>query len=464
MQTTRLVTGTITAAVLAVSTVVGVPAVQAAPAAQVAAGAAGNAVTAWNETAVGVLTGLPGTAGGAPPAAQVHVAMVQGAVYDAVNAIGAHRYEPYLLDRSFPATASKDAAVAAAAYGVLRHLVSTVPNLPGATRASLLDSLAGTYEDALDALPSSRTTNQGIAAGRAAAGAMIRDRRDDGRFGLSQWVPSTAVGHWSPQINPATGQPALDPTAWVGGVDPFVVRTGSQFRTAGPPPLTSAAYAAEFEEVKRLGATNSAARTTEQTWIARWWQSTPVASWNAVARDLSVRYRMNPVDTARLLAMQNMGGADASITCWNDKYAKDFWRPENAIARAAEDGNPATEPQPGWLPLIPVPYPEHPSGHLCQDGAHLAILRGFFGDAPRGGYSITSSSLLMLPTDARAAQLPQLLAGAHGADRGTHLGGPALPRCGRAGRAARPERGRVHGGEPLPAGPARSLSSHDGRP
>jgi hypothetical protein len=229
---------------------------------------------------------------------------------------------------------------------------------------------------------------------------MIRDRRDDGRFGLSQWVPSTAVGHWAPLTN-AAGQPLLDPTAWVGGVDPFVVRTGSQFRTAGPHPLTSTAYAAEFNEVKLLGAVNSTARTTEQTWIARWWQSTPVASWNAVARDLSLRHRMSLVDTARLLAMQNMGGADASITCWNDKYAKDTWRPEGAIARAAEDGNPATEPQAGWLPLISAPYPEHPSGHLCQDGAHLAILRGFFGDAPRGGYQITSNSMLLLPTDAR---------------------------------------------------------------
>lgn len=398
MQTTRIVTGTIAAAVLVVSTTVGAPAVQAAPAAQATAG---NAVTAWNATAVDVLTGMiPGPAGGAPPAGQVHVAMVQGAVYDAVNAIGPNRYEPYLLDRNFPATASKDAAVAAAAYGVLRHLVSTVPNLPGATRASLLDSLAGQYEDALDRLRSGRSLNQGIAAGRAAAGAMVRDRRDDGRFGLSQWVPSTAVGHWAPLTN-AAGQPLLDPTAWVGGVDPFVVRTGSQFRTAGPHPLTSPEYAAEFNEVKLLGAVNSTARTTEQTYIARWWQSTPVASWNAVARDLSLRHRMSLVDTARLLAMQNMGGADSSITCWNDKYAKDFWRPEGAIARAAEDGNPATEPQAGWLPLISAPYPEHPSGHLCQDGAHLAILRGFFGDVPRGGYQITSGSTFLLPTDAR---------------------------------------------------------------
>jgi hypothetical protein len=327
--------------------------------------------------------------------------MVQGAVYDAVNAIGPRHYRPYLLSRRFPARASKDAAVATAAYGVLRHLVSTVPSLPGTNRATLLDSLAAQYEAALDGMRSGRSTWDGIAAGRAAAGAMIRDRRDDGRFGLSQWVPSTAVGHWAPQTSPLTGQPLLDPTPWVGGVDPFVVRTGSQFRTAGPPPLASTAYAREFDEVKRLGAVNSTARTATQTSIARWWQSTPISSWNEVARDLAVRNRFGLLDTARLLAMQNLGGADASITCWNDKYAKDYWRPWNAIPRAGEDGNAATEPEAGWLPLIAAPYPEHPSGHLCQDGAHLRVLRKFFGDRISGGYSITSSSALLGPTDAR---------------------------------------------------------------
>ena len=50
-----------------------------------------------------------------------------------------------------------------------------------------------------------------------------------------------------------------------------------------------------------------------------------------------------------------------------------------------EDGNPATEPQEGRLPLISAPYPEHPSGHLCQDGAHLAILRGFSVTSPAAG-------------------------------------------------------------------------------
>ena len=75
----------------------------------------------------------------------------------------------------------------------------------------------------------------------------------------------------------------------------------------------------------------------------------------------------------------NMAGADAAINCWNDKYYWDFWRPWQAIHEANRDDNPATRPDPAWTALITAPYPEHPSGHLCLDGAHLRVLRRFFG-------------------------------------------------------------------------------------
>jgi hypothetical protein len=149
----------------------------------------------------------------------------------------------------------------------------------------------------------------------------------------------------------------------------------SQFRTAGPNALASAAWATEFNEVKALGRIDSTVRTPEQTYIARWWQSSAVASWNAVARDLIARDDVGMTDSARLLAMQNLTAADAVINCWNDKYYWHFWRPWNAIRRADEDGNPATEPDPNWSALITAPYPDHPSGHLCLDGAHTTVLR-----------------------------------------------------------------------------------------
>ena len=370
------------------------------PAAAAPVVTATNPVTDWNLTAVNTLTTLPLPAGGAPPASQISMGMVQGAVYDAVNAITPKHHRPYLLKRRFAATASKDAAVATAAYMVLSNIVSTVPaSISFPTRASVLQSLASQYAASLTAIPDSPFKTQGVAAGNAAAEAMIAAREGDGRFGPSQWVPNSAPGHWQPLINPATGQPILDPTPWVGGVKPFLMQSSSQFRTAGPLALGSAAYAAEFNEVKALGSINSAVRTTTQTYIARWWQSTPVASWNAVERDLIGRDEVNIADSARLLAMANLSAADAGINCWNDKYYWDFWRPWNAIPRAAEDGNPATTAEAGWTALLTAPYPEHPSGHLCNDGAHVGVLRMFFGDVIEGGYQITSASTFLAPSD-----------------------------------------------------------------
>ena len=350
-----------------------------------------NPVTDWNLIAVTTLIGLPGPAGGAPPAAQIHVGMVQGAVYDAVNATEPKHHRPYLLHRRFAATASQEAAVATAAYAVLSSIVSTVPAMTDAARASLLSSLSTQYNAYVGAIPNSPFKDQGIAAGMAAADAMIGARQSDGRFGPSQWEPDSAVGHWQPLLNPMGAQ-ILDPTPWVGRVTPFLLQSSSQFRTAGPLALNSAQYATEFNEVKSLGAANSATRTSDQTYIAKWWQSTPVASWNAVARDLVTRNGFDVADSARLFAMQNLSGADASINCWNDKYHFDFWRPWNAIARAGEpeEGNPATEPDPTWTALITAPYPDHPSGHLCLDGAHTRVLQMFFGDVIAGGYQITS--------------------------------------------------------------------------
>jgi hypothetical protein len=88
--------------------------------------------------------------------------------------------------------------------------------------------------------------------------------------------------------------------------------------------------------------------------------------------------------------MQNLAAADAAINVWNDKYHFSFWRPFQAIRRAADDGNSATSPDPTWTPLLSAPYPDHVSGHLGQDGSHTTVLRMFFGNAPAGGYQITS--------------------------------------------------------------------------
>jgi hypothetical protein len=343
---------------------------------------AGNALIEWNLIAVNTLIAIPGPAGGAPPAAQIHMGMVAGAVYDAVNATEPKHHRPYLLDRRFSAAASQEAAIVTAAYDVLSNIVSTVPEtIAFANRATLLASLLTQRNAWLDAIPDSPFKTQGMAAGEAAADAMIAARQNDGRFGPSQWVPSTAAGRWEPLLTSAGAQ-ILDPTPWVGGVKPFLMQSSSQFRSAGPYDLMSAEYAADFNEVYALGAAppHATTRTGDQTHIALFWQSTPVNTWNFVARNLVTNptYDVSLADSARLFAMANLSAADAAINCWNDKYHFDFWRPVGAIHRALEDVNSLTDPDATWAALINAPYPEHPSGHMCLDGAHLRVLETFF--------------------------------------------------------------------------------------
>lgn len=352
-----------------------------------------SSVTQWNLIAANTLAGLPQPAGGAAPASQINMGMVQGAVYDAVNAITPKHHRPYLLKRRFGNTASDEAAIGTAAYLVLTNIVETVPqSIAFPTRGSVLASLASQYDASKNAIPDSPFKNQGIAAGTAAAQAVIAARQGDGRFGPSQWVPNSAPGHWDP-VAP-NGATVPDPTPWVGGVEPFLMQSSSQFRSPGPPALTSAAWAADFNEVKALGGdgvVTPSTRTGTQTYIAKWWQSNPMASWNDVSRQLIARNDLDVSDAARLLAMENLAAADAAINTWNNKYHFDFWRPFQAIRKAATDNNPATSPDLTWTPLISAPYPEYTSGHLGLDSSHIGVLRMFFDDAPAGGYQITSS-------------------------------------------------------------------------
>ena len=67
------------------------------------------------------------------------------------------------------------------------------------------------------------------------------------------------------------------------------------------------------------------------------------------------------------------------IACWEAKYHYYFWRPNHAIQRADTDGNPATSPDPTWLPLVVGNHPEYPSGHACFTGAVTESLRNYFG-------------------------------------------------------------------------------------
>ena len=335
-----------------------------------------DTVTDWNASAS---TAIVVTAGQPPPVAALSFAMVQGAVYDAVNAID-RGHRSYLPQPPAAPTDSQDAAAATAAHDVL---VSLFPLQQG--------TLDGLYQTSLAAIPDTPLGGKagGIAAGEAAAQAMIAARTNDGRGGPFTVVIGTTPGVWRP-TPPAF---ASDPAPWVGNVRPFVVPNVEMLRSDGPNPLTSRAYAKDLNEVKAIGALHSTTRTPDQTDAAIFWQDHAFALWNRVFRTLATEHHLATADSARLFATTNLAAADAAIGCWNNKYHYNSWRPITAIREADTDGNRATTADPGWtplfdpatplpagqLPLVTPPFPENPSGHNCAAGAILRTLRYFFG-------------------------------------------------------------------------------------
>ena len=335
--------------------------------------AAADTVIAWNEHATDALIR---TAGQTPPVSLLHLAMVHGAVYDAVNAIDGG-YQPYLVAPPAMAWYSKEAAATTAAY---RVLTSLLPTQQADLDQRYLASLAG--------IADGPAKEGGIAVGETAATAMITARANDGRFGAFRFPVGTTPGVWRPTL------PAFvnDPFAWVARVTPFLTSSPSQFRSDGPNPLGSAEYAEDFAEVKTLGSLTSTTRTTDQTGASRFWAEHPPAMWSRIFRSLSSDHGLTIVDNARFFAMLYLTGADAAINCWDDKAHWGFWRPITAIREADGDGNPATVADPHWLPLINTPpYPEHPSGHGCVSGSIVYTLQDYFG-TDKADFSATSAT------------------------------------------------------------------------
>lgn len=356
------------------------PALGAAPA--VAQPQHSDAVRVWNLHASDALinpTGadIPGAAQ-APPVSQLHLAMVQGAVYDAVNAI-VGGYQPYLPDLP-PASpsASQDAAVATAAHHVLVGLgIGLVPALPQVVR----DRLDGLYTAALASIPAGDAKTEGVAAGAAAAAAMLEARTDDGRYAVSPtggpilWQVGTGPGEWRP-ISPPEPSNAL---AWVSAVDPFTLESTSQLRTAGPNALTSRDYAKDYKEVKDLGAIDSH-RTAKQNLVADLYTAHPPEMFNRTFRAISEAEGLTLAEEARLFAMLNLATADSVISCFDDKGFWNFWRPVTAIHEGDNDGNRKTVGDTEWAPLLAAPpYSEHPSGYNCVSAAYMHAGMAFFG-------------------------------------------------------------------------------------
>ena len=352
-------------------------------------GASSDAVSTWNANA-----GKAAVAACISPAPNpLHesrlYAMTHIAIHDALNAID-RRSEPYAYAGHARRHASVDAAVAAAARGVLVPVLqqTTAPftDCIGAAVASV----EADYAAALAGIPDGRAKADGLAVGEAAAAAIVALRAGDGSNTLlvdAGFDEGSAPGEY--RFTPGT--PFAFAPGW-GDVTPFVLRDASQFRPGPPYAVTSRKYTRDFDEIKALGSVDSTDRTNEQTEIARFWVESSPLQWNRIARTTMAARGLDPWQQARLLGLLNLALADGYIGSFDTKYLYRYWRPVTAIQTADTDGNPDTEADPGWTPLEPTPaIPDYDSAHSVEGGAGAAVLARVLGD--RVGFAACSSTL-----------------------------------------------------------------------
>jgi hypothetical protein len=335
----------------------------------------------WNDKATAVL----GTVN-PPPNQTRQFAMVQIAVHDALNTIKP-KYESFALVNRREKYASPDAAVASAAYWSLKRLVPST-SLP----------IDDWYNQSLATIPDGTAKELGKMLGKEAATAILANRATDGfaQANAVVFLPdaTTPGGYRStlPYSNLLLGLPKVKAIPnWGTAMRPFSVTSNSQFRPSAPYSPASAEYVQDFNEVKIYGAREMHTRTADETEIGFFWVERSSTAWNRFTRNVVATKKMDAWKTARLFALLNTAMADAITGTFEAKYHYFYWRPETAI-RLADDGNPLTPGNPGWLPSsteIPAanplmnaytpPMPDYPSAHASLGGAAAEILKSFFG-------------------------------------------------------------------------------------
>jgi hypothetical protein len=327
------------------------------------------------------------------------IAIVQIAVFDAVNAVTGNVYRSYTGLARETRPASVDAAIATAARDTLvRMFPSQAPQFN-----SLYNAEMARITDSQD------LKNLGVAIGQRAATRILGMRTNDGsqfaepRLGI-EWFTSNNPGRW--RQDPISQVPIALGAFWKQ-VRPFAVQSAAQFRTPAFPALNSAAYTTAFNEVKRLGGDGvitPTERSADQTIAGIYWAydgtpslCAPPRLYNQIATTVSLN-ETSAIVMARLYALLNVAMMDAGLASWESKWFYDIWRPITGIREADAgtgpsglgDGNPATIGDPNFSPLgapasnltgpnFTPPFPAYPSGHATFGGALFQTLRNFYG-------------------------------------------------------------------------------------
>jgi membrane-associated phospholipid phosphatase len=360
---------------------VGVVLVDPAP----AAASVPDPVLQW----IGIMNDSVITAATSPLATNRVAALVGASMFDAVN--GIHPvYQSLYVKPHAPGYASQRAAAVQAAYVILSAVYPAQGGSLGTKRDASIAAISATE--------SAKSVQAGVAWGQTVATTILQLRSTDGLTPppppfvgvLGIETSAAAVGVWrpTPLLNASGAGPQF------ATMTPWVLMRPSQFRLPPPTPLSSAEYAADYNEIKAMGVDSGSLRTDDQSELSLFWAGNTPLYWNRIASQISANRGLGLTENAHLFAMMNVAMADAAIACWDSKYRYVFWRPITAIRLGDTDGNPSTDPDPAWTPWLDFfptgtpAHPEYPSGHSTVSGAAAYILATMFGD--NTAFTVTS--------------------------------------------------------------------------
>jgi hypothetical protein len=242
-------------------------------------------------------------------------------------------------------------------------------------------------KEALDAylagIPDGVDKAQGIKLGEEIAIKVIERRANDGENTPNAFRPVTPPGVYTETMITYGWQYAT--------MQPFAMKSPSQFRPPPPIALTSDEWARDYNEMKDIGEKNSTNRTPRQTENARFWLTVIPGSNQPLARQLAISKNLSVVDSARFMALVAMAEMDAAIAVFDAKYHYTFWRPITAIRNGDIDGNPATERVATWQPIELTPmHPEYPCAHCILSGAEAGAIAAILGTEQIPEVALTS--------------------------------------------------------------------------
>ncbi len=275
---------------------------------------------------------------------------------------------PYAYDENaLPSYPSEGAVIAVVSRDILTAMFPLEKDYLAAKADEHLNSLMWSGSNVTSDIEAGKyigTEVKKLALARASTDGMSKAQTPKPK---SDSIKNAAIARfgWSWDNQEAPQRP-VGLTPLFGRVKMWNVPTVEEVRPGIPPAPGSTEFEKDAQELRDF-ADNL---TNEQRKIANWWSDglntyTPPGHWNRFAKDFIIKYKMNPIRSARTFAYMNMAIMDAGISCWDAKYYYHYPRPIQTM--------------PGFKTILGTPnFPSYTSGHSTFSSAAAEVLAYIF--------------------------------------------------------------------------------------